>query len=404
MSLENPVVTFVTFTLVCAFVGWITNVLAVKMIFRPYKPWRFAGLAYQGVLPKHQRHFAEELANVITRDFMTTGEMVSHLRADKLIANARPILDRLTERFLDDVRAALPEERRAFLQPAMIDAARVAVLAEIEKELEALLGELRTRADGLVDLNTFVADRFFAIGPKRLEAVIYAVSRNELFAIEYFGGIFGAVLGAVQFFFAAFVDMRWSLVLVGAIVGTVTNWLAIQMLFNPRHPKKFWFITIQGLFPKRQTDIAFKMGEIAAAEFIVPREIFELLADRAMPKTIVETDVEKLEAIVAERMPGVASAVTSLLGDDGMRLLRARLVAGFPALREELCREVADVAASHIDIHKLLHDKVASLSKSTFERLLRGLFSKEEFYLIIYGTLLGALIGLIQLGITVALN
>jgi hypothetical protein len=42
---------------------------------------------------------------------------------------------------------------------------------------------------------------------------------------------------------------------------------------------------------------------------------------------------------------------------------------------------------------------VAGLSKSAFEGLLRALFSREELYLVIYGTLLGGLIGLLQLGI-----
>ena len=38
-----------------AMIGWITNYLAIKMLFRPYKEINILGLKIQGLLPKRKQ-------------------------------------------------------------------------------------------------------------------------------------------------------------------------------------------------------------------------------------------------------------------------------------------------------------------------------------------------------------
>ena len=56
-----------------------------------------------------------------------------------------------------------------------------------------------------------------------------------------------------------------------------------------------------------------------------------------------------------------------------------------------------EAATTHIDVDGMLEKKLQGLAKSDFELLIRGLFEREEIYLIIYGGILGALMGGIQL-------
>ena len=51
---------------------------------------------------------------------------------------------------------------------------------------------------------------------------------------------------------------------IGAVIGLVTNWIAIKMLFHPR--KKI--LGIQGVIPKRKKEIAKRIGE--ASPIILP--------------------------------------------------------------------------------------------------------------------------------------
>ena len=45
--------------------------------------------------------------------------------------------------------------------------------------------------------------------------------------------------------------------MVGAAVGLITNYLAILMIFKPQQPTRYLgVVTYQGMFAKRQNDIA----------------------------------------------------------------------------------------------------------------------------------------------------
>ena len=49
---------------------------------------------------------------------------------------------------------------------------------------------------------------------------------------------------------------QWLLPVGGALVGYMTNWLALYLIFSPVNPTKFMGMTFQGLFLKRQPEVA----------------------------------------------------------------------------------------------------------------------------------------------------
>src|SRR3546814_4760613 len=64
--------------------------------------------------------------------------------------------------------------------------------------------------------------------------------------------------------------------IVGAIVGLGTNWLAIQMIFRPLEPRRYFgLVTYQGMFPKRQAEIAHAYGRIAGHEVLTPANLID---------------------------------------------------------------------------------------------------------------------------------
>lgn len=391
----------ILFPLACALIGWITNVIAVKMIFRPMDPKRLLGLRFQGVLPKHQAHFAREMGEVVTTDFITTGEMVERIDVDGLYRALKPLVERTFNEVVEDLRARLAEPQRALLSDAVIESVRKQVEKELEAELPSFAQQLRERADELVNLTDLVADKLAAIGPAKLEELIYRVARKELKFIEYYGGIFGFVIGLVQFGIINLFPIRYSLPIVGLIVGTVTNYLAIQMLFYPRLPKRVLFFKIQGLFPKRQDEIAMELAMIAADDFVVAREIFSLLSERMLPKEADRSVFEQYEAVLTARFPAVKAMLDSMLTPEQLDEFRTRLAVNYAKLMPAIAEALVEEAADQLDLRTILSQKVGALSKLRLEAMIRGLFKQEEFYLVVYGGLLGTVMGCVQLGLLV---
>ena len=52
--------------------------------------------------------------------------------------------------------------------------------------------------------------------------------------------------------------------IIAALIGWFTNYLAVKMLFHPRLPLKIFGFSIQGVFPKRQKQLADKLGTLVA--------------------------------------------------------------------------------------------------------------------------------------------
>ena len=88
--MENWLLLLILFPLICAFIGYRTNVVAVKMIFRPYDRYAVLGVGFQGVLPKHLKHFCDMLGGVIGKELMGPGDLVDELEKPEPSPPSRP--------------------------------------------------------------------------------------------------------------------------------------------------------------------------------------------------------------------------------------------------------------------------------------------------------------------------
>jgi uncharacterized membrane protein YheB (UPF0754 family) len=83
-------------------VGWITNLLAIYMIFEPVEPRRIGPLLIHGLFLRRQREVADVYAGIIAEDIVTIGNIGEQLmhgpRSDRtrglLEASLRPAVDR----------------------------------------------------------------------------------------------------------------------------------------------------------------------------------------------------------------------------------------------------------------------------------------------------------------------
>ena len=395
--MELWLILLLIFPLVCAIIGYTTNVMAVKMIFRPHKPVKFLGLSYQGVLPKHQRHFARLLAKIIVRQFMNTADLVKSLNRPAVLDEIETLARTYVGQVVSELKEMVPQDRQAMLTPQMVEMATNQILSELRRRAPDLIAALGDKANEVLKLEDIITEKVMGWGAQGLEGVIYQVSKKELDFIEYYGGIFGLALGVFQWM-VLYLLGDIALPLVGILVGIVTNWLAIQMLFYPREPKVYLgFFEYQGLFPKRQFEMATMMGQIASKELIVPEEVFAELSDRVLPEQVDVATVESVETRLRQEVPAMFQMVDGLIPEENLPALRTRLAARATELKEPIRDAMVSSATRHIDVDRMLEARLQGLAKNEFETLIRGLFEREEIYLIIYGGVVGGLIGGLQL-------
>lgn len=78
--------------------------------------------------------------------------------------------------------------------------------------------------------------------------------------------------------------------LVGAVIGYLTNWLAIKMLFRPHHPKRIFGVKLPftpGLIPKERERIAHAIGEVIQDYLLTDEVILKELTSDTMDEAIL---------------------------------------------------------------------------------------------------------------------
>lgn len=89
--------------------------------------------------------------------------------------------------------------------------------------------------------------------------------------------------------------------LIGAVIGYITNWLAIKMLFRPREAKYIFGMKLPftpGLIPKEKSRIANKVGETVGTNLLNSDSLSKALKDDKIKAKFNEVAKEKINQVI----------------------------------------------------------------------------------------------------------
>jgi uncharacterized membrane protein YheB (UPF0754 family) len=185
------------------------------------------------------------------------------------------------------------------------------------------------------------------------------------------------------------------LVVVGAIIGWLTNVLAIKMLFRPIRPINIPIlnITLQGLIPKRRNDISKSIGEVVEKELISINEIFDKMVTEENKLEVIAIIKEKLLKVIDYKIPAIIPYS-----------IKSKIIEYF---EEQINKDAMSILDSSIDgiinstVHKInigemVESKIDELELEHMEALILSITSRELKYIELLGGVLGGIIGLIQ--------
>lgn len=110
MPTNYPLVwTIILSSLIGASIGGMTNFLAIRMLFRPHRPWRLGKLRVPltpGMIPSRQHELAEKISNTVSEHLIPSDELVKALD---------------TEQFKNAVRKTVQDNLRQHLESTIGD-------------------------------------------------------------------------------------------------------------------------------------------------------------------------------------------------------------------------------------------------------------------------------------------
>ena len=188
----------------------------------------------------------------------------------------------------------------------------------------------------------------------------------------------------------------YLLPILAALIGWITNYLAIKMLFHPHQPNKILGLTFQGVFPKRQAQIAEKLGDLVANELFSMKDVAQKIEDLSTQPEALEEVGKRIEQTIRGKLISAFPMLSMFLSDEMIEKVTSLFKGELEDFLRVSARGLAVKMEESVDIQALVREKVQAFSSNKIEELLLGFMEEEFRFIEKIGAVLGFLIGCIQ--------
>ncbi len=188
---------YILIPIISALIGWITNYVAVKMIFHPRRPVRFLGLKIQGLVPRRQSGLAAKIGQTVESKLLTHDDIQGALRSPEVVAEIETVIEDQVDIFIRDKLGSNPMIAM-FLQGGMARNVRGMLVDQMKAAIPDITDRIFERAQPMLDLKSIVQRKIEEFDIATLESIIYSIANRELRMIVILGGVLGFVVGLGQ--------------------------------------------------------------------------------------------------------------------------------------------------------------------------------------------------------------
>ena len=184
--------------IIAAFIGYLTNWVAVKMLFHPQKEINLLLFKIQGVFPKRQSVLAENLAEVISRELIDFADIKASFQNSDI---EEEILIFFEEKIDEWVRKKLLESfpmLAMFLSEDLIEKIKTVFLTEFRNSLPSMIDAFMNTFEKKVDVKAIIEKKVKQFSFEKLELILMEILKKEFRTIEIIGGFLGFMIGLIQ--------------------------------------------------------------------------------------------------------------------------------------------------------------------------------------------------------------
>jgi uncharacterized membrane protein YheB (UPF0754 family) len=388
---------YLSIPLVAGLVGWFTNWVAIKLLFYPLEPFgKPPYFGWQGIIPSKAAKMG-----AITVD--TTLSKLGKLSDVFMAMSPRTIAEHLVKKIEPNLKSYINwimMEENPNAWKLLPDIAQETIVRNVRKKLpetvDKIMAEVAENIEDMVDLKAVVIRQL--LKDKRIvNRIFLECGAKEFRFIIVSGFYFGALFGLGQMAIWYYYPYWWILPLFGILVGYATNWIALRIIFQPLNPHKIGPFVVQGLFLKRQKEVADIWCEIVTKEIITVKNIIDNMLNGTKASKTHQIVRKHILNLIDEAMGLTEPLVRIALGSDS-----------FESIKENASKKAIVVSEKALDdesfnterarhVKELIRQRMLQLSPAEFQNLLRPAFQEEEMKLIIMGAVLGFLAGMAQL-------
>lgn len=174
------------------FIGYVTNVVAVKLLFYPKKPLNFLGFKIQGLVPARSKELTERIMDALS-DLLTKEDLEYII--DRAIARAyiENRIRKKVEQVLENT--VLSVFSKSIKKGYVVDRISSSLAKYVENFTKDAVSKNLVNN---IDVRELVAKKAEEISDEEIEEIFMKFARKELRFIEISGAVLGLIIGSIQ--------------------------------------------------------------------------------------------------------------------------------------------------------------------------------------------------------------
>jgi uncharacterized membrane protein YheB (UPF0754 family) len=339
---------------------------------------------------------AEISVDLVLGKLLTVQELASRLEAKEVSHAIERRLRQVLKAIINDVM----EESAPTIWAALPVQGKNLVYARVEADIpnvvEKMIGDFQDNVTEILDIKELVVN-YLSEHPALINEIFLTAGDKEFPFIIRSGLFFGILLGLPTMLCWHLYQAWWILPLGGLLVGWATNWIALKIIFEPKQPIKLGPFTIQGMFLKRQDEVAEVYSNLIETKLMNSENIIKAVFHGSGSDQLLEIlQLHVNDAI--ERYVAVAQPYFGLgIGSQSYFKMKELATRRLFDSSEKYLLYMHDYANDALNIGNDLRTKMQALTPEEFEGVLRPAYQQDEWKLILTGAVLGGIAGVLQL-------
>lgn len=183
--------------LIGAIIGWSTNIIAIKLIFRPLQPVKvpLINLTIQGLIPKRREEIAKSIGTVIEEELLSIKDIIGQIVTEEDISGIKATIRLKIGAIIENkLPAIIPSAFKNMISSYVEDI----INSEGDKMIRDMIESMIDKATAEISLSALVEEKINTFELEKIESIILDIAKKELKHIEILGGALGFIIGLIQ--------------------------------------------------------------------------------------------------------------------------------------------------------------------------------------------------------------
>ena len=177
-------------------IGYITNVLAIKLIFRPIQPIKIPILNLEiiGLIPKRRKEISKNIGEIIQEEFLSMDDIVKGIMTEDDKEKIIKYINEKINNIAQEKMSFVPFPIKSMIEGYIMDT----VDTEVRNAINDLSDDMINKAKERINIQEIVENKINELDLYELENLIIKVAKKELKHIEILGLVLGFLIGIIQ--------------------------------------------------------------------------------------------------------------------------------------------------------------------------------------------------------------